>query len=88
MEPGLDPREHQTAALRHDCELWRLSRVQSIFGGTTEIMKEIIDCGLGLEAVPVGPPVRRQCRTRCCQCYSRDANGICGKLSKIDDYDD
>ena len=28
--------------LRHDCELWRLSRVQSIFGGTTEIMKEII----------------------------------------------
>jgi alkylation response protein AidB-like acyl-CoA dehydrogenase len=31
-----------------DCELWRLSRVQSIFGGTTEIMKEIIGRGLGL----------------------------------------
>ena len=28
--------------LRHDCELWRLSSVQSIFGGTTEIMKEIV----------------------------------------------
>jgi hypothetical protein len=34
--------------LRHDCELWRLSRVQSVFGGTTEIMKEIIGRGLGL----------------------------------------
>ena len=45
MEPGLDRREHQTAALRHDCGLWRLSRVQSIFGGTTEIMKEIIGRG-------------------------------------------
>jgi alkylation response protein AidB-like acyl-CoA dehydrogenase len=28
--------------------LWRLSRVQSIFGGTTEIMKEIIGRGRGL----------------------------------------
>jgi hypothetical protein len=48
MEPGLDRREHESAALRHDCELWRLSRVQLIFGGTTEIMKEIIGRGLGL----------------------------------------
>jgi alkylation response protein AidB-like acyl-CoA dehydrogenase len=37
-----------TSALRHDCELWLLSRVQSIFGGTTEIQKEIIARGLGL----------------------------------------
>jgi len=28
-------------------ELWRLSRVQSIFGGTTEIQKEIIARSLG-----------------------------------------
>ncbi len=34
--------------LQRDCELWRLSRVQSIFGGTTEILKEIIARGLGL----------------------------------------
>jgi len=34
--------------LQRDCELRRLSRVQSIFGGTTEIMKEIIGRGLGL----------------------------------------
>ena len=47
MEPGLDRREHQSAALRRDCELWRLSRVQSIFGGTTEIQKEIIGRSLG-----------------------------------------
>jgi hypothetical protein len=40
--------EHQPAALRHDCERWRFSRVQSIFGGTTEIMKEIVGRGLGL----------------------------------------
>jgi hypothetical protein len=45
---GLDRREHKPAGLRHDCELWRLSRVQSVFGGTTEIMKEIIGRGLGL----------------------------------------
>jgi alkylation response protein AidB-like acyl-CoA dehydrogenase len=31
-----------------DCELWRLNRIQSIFGGTTEIMKEIIARSLGL----------------------------------------
>jgi len=47
-EPGLDRREHNPAVLRHDYELWRLSRVQSIFGGTTEIMKEIIGRNLGL----------------------------------------
>ena len=34
--------------LRHDCRLWLLGRIQSIFGGTTEIMKEIIGRGLGL----------------------------------------
>jgi hypothetical protein len=48
MEPGLDRREHESAALRHDCGLWRLSRVQSIVGGITEIVKEIIGRGLGL----------------------------------------
>jgi len=37
MEPGLDRRDHQSAALRHDRELRRLNRVQSIFGGTIEI---------------------------------------------------
>ena len=45
---GLDRRKHQSAFLPHGCALWRLSRIQSIFGGTTEIMKEIIGCGLGL----------------------------------------
>jgi alkylation response protein AidB-like acyl-CoA dehydrogenase len=30
------------------CELWWLSRVQQIFGGTTEIIKEIIGRSLGL----------------------------------------
>ena len=40
-EPGLD-RQHNPLFSGTDCELWRLSRVQSIFGGTTEIMKEII----------------------------------------------
>jgi alkylation response protein AidB-like acyl-CoA dehydrogenase len=34
--------------LQRDCELRRLSRVQSIYGGTTEIMKEIIGRSLGL----------------------------------------
>ena len=34
--------------LQRDRELRRLSRVQSIFGGTTEIQKEIIARGLGL----------------------------------------
>ena len=47
-KPGLDRREHNPAVLRHDCELWRLSHVQSIFGGTTEIQKEIIARSLGL----------------------------------------
>jgi alkylation response protein AidB-like acyl-CoA dehydrogenase len=47
-KPGLDRREHNPAVLRHDCELRRLSRAQSIFGGTTEIMKEIIGRGLAL----------------------------------------
>ena len=42
MEPGFDRWEHQPAALRHDCAFWQLSRVQSIFGGTSEIMKPII----------------------------------------------
>ena len=36
------------AFLRHDRALWRLSRVQLIFGGTTEIMKEILGRGLDL----------------------------------------
>ncbi len=48
MEPGLDRRERESAVLRHDCELWRLSHVGSIFGNTTEIMKELIGHGLGL----------------------------------------
>ena len=48
MELGLDRLECNPAVLRHDCELWRLSRLQSIFGGTTEIMKEIIGRNLGL----------------------------------------
>jgi alkylation response protein AidB-like acyl-CoA dehydrogenase len=48
MKLGLDRREHEPAVLHPDCELWRLSRVQSIFGGTTEIMKEIIGRDLGL----------------------------------------
>jgi alkylation response protein AidB-like acyl-CoA dehydrogenase len=38
----------QSAVLLHDRELWRLGRVRSIFGGTTEIQKEIIARGLGL----------------------------------------
>ena len=39
---------HWSGALRNDCELWRLSYAQSIFGGTTEIQKEIIGRSLGL----------------------------------------
>jgi hypothetical protein len=57
-----DRREHQPAALRHDGELRRLSR-QPIFGGTTEIQKEIIRCrasargsGRGQSVTPGGPP--------------------------------
>ncbi len=34
--------------LQRDCGLRRLGCVQSIFGGTTEIQKEIIGRGLGL----------------------------------------
>jgi alkylation response protein AidB-like acyl-CoA dehydrogenase len=48
MEAALTGGNTSPAALRHDCELRRLSRVQSIFGGTTEIQKEIIARGLGL----------------------------------------
>ena len=33
---------------RRKVGLWRLSRLWSVFGGTTEIMKEIIGRGLGL----------------------------------------
>jgi alkylation response protein AidB-like acyl-CoA dehydrogenase len=33
---------------RHDCGRWRIGRVHSIFGGTTEIQKEIIARNLGL----------------------------------------
>jgi alkylation response protein AidB-like acyl-CoA dehydrogenase len=44
----LDRPENESAALRQDRELWRLSRVPSIFGGTTEIQKEIIARSLGL----------------------------------------
>jgi len=40
--------KHQSAASRHDYELRWLSRVQSSFGGTTEIQKEIIGRSLGL----------------------------------------
>ena len=35
-----DRREHQSAALRHDYEPRRLSRVQPSFGGTTDIQKQ------------------------------------------------
>ncbi len=49
MEPGLGRRQHWPAGLRRDCELWRLSRVQPIFGGTTEIIKEIVGHGSGLK---------------------------------------
>ena len=44
-----DRREHWPADLRPACELWRLSRVQLIFGGTTEIMTEIIGPDPGLK---------------------------------------
>ena len=45
MQPGA---EHQYKALRRKVGLWRLSRVRSVFGGTTEIMKEITGRSLGL----------------------------------------
>ena len=48
MEPGPDRREHQSPALRPDRGLWPLDGVQSTFGSTTEIMKEIVGRGLGL----------------------------------------
>jgi len=44
----LDRRDHQSAALRRDCERWRLSYVVSVVGGTTEIIKEIIGRSLDL----------------------------------------
>jgi alkylation response protein AidB-like acyl-CoA dehydrogenase len=47
MEPGSD-RRGTTPLLPRDCGLRRLSRVQSICGGTTEIQKEIIARDLGL----------------------------------------
>jgi len=48
MKVCLDRQGHYTAAHRHNSELWRLSRVQSSPGGTTEVQKEIIARGLGL----------------------------------------
>jgi alkylation response protein AidB-like acyl-CoA dehydrogenase len=47
MEPALTGGSRSTAR-RHHCELWELSRVLSILGGTTEIQKEIIARGVGL----------------------------------------
>ena len=35
------PAEPWSNALRRKAAPWRFSRVQSVFGGTTEIMKEI-----------------------------------------------
>ncbi len=46
MEPGLDRREHYS--LLADTIVSSGSRVQLTFGGTTEIMKEIIGRSLGL----------------------------------------
>jgi hypothetical protein len=48
MESGFGWREHCPDTLRRDCELWWLIYFQSIFGGTTEIQKEIIGRSLGL----------------------------------------
>jgi alkylation response protein AidB-like acyl-CoA dehydrogenase len=39
--------ESTTPLFSGTIELWRLSRVQSIFAGTTEITKEIIGRNLG-----------------------------------------
>jgi len=47
MKPALTG-GNTSPLLRHDGELRRLSHVQSSFGGTTEIQKEIIARGLGL----------------------------------------
>jgi hypothetical protein len=46
--PALTGESTGPAAFQHDREIWQLSRVQSIFGDTTEIMKEIIGHRLGL----------------------------------------
>jgi hypothetical protein len=43
-----DRRQDRSAVLSHDRERWRISRVQSGCGGTTEIQKEIIARGRGL----------------------------------------
>jgi hypothetical protein len=48
MQPGLVPAEPWSNALRCKFGPWRLSRVQSVFGDTTEIMKEIIGRRLSL----------------------------------------
>jgi hypothetical protein len=42
VEPRRDRREHQSAALRDDRELYGLSRARSIVGGTAEIQTQII----------------------------------------------
>jgi hypothetical protein len=47
MEPGLDRRQHQTV-LFSDTIVSSGGSAASSFGGTTEIMKEIIGGGLGL----------------------------------------
>ena len=52
---ALGRREHWPADLRRDSELWRLSRVQPIFGSTTEIMKEITGHGPGLKPLTRTP---------------------------------
>jgi len=46
MEPALIGSSVSPPARRHDGEPWRLSHVQPIFGGTTEI-QEIIARSLG-----------------------------------------
>jgi alkylation response protein AidB-like acyl-CoA dehydrogenase len=48
MEADLTGGRTMGRSLRRHCELWRLSPVQSSFGGTTEIQKEIIGRSLGL----------------------------------------
>jgi hypothetical protein len=39
-----------SAVLHHDREFWRVSPIQSVYGGTTEIMKEIVSRDLGLQS--------------------------------------
>jgi alkylation response protein AidB-like acyl-CoA dehydrogenase len=48
MEPGRDRQEHRP--LLRQLRALAARRVRSIFGGTTEIQKEIIARGLGLWA--------------------------------------